>query len=192
MERTKNIILLDNNILAHEHGIRQIEKLINANIKIDFNQGLDARIALKNNYIELLSKVKVIKYYRFACDTKAQISVIEKIVSEFAKYKIKPSKIFVYALITNNINESIERINFLRQLGVKPFCQPYISYHKKISIPQIQKDLARWCNHKAIFYSIDFYQYLLSKYNKTIVHQTFEKYNIKLCKSALTQERTQE
>ena len=41
---------MDNNVLAHEHGLQQIEKIIKIGVKVDFNQGLDARIIALNGH----------------------------------------------------------------------------------------------------------------------------------------------
>lgn len=40
-----NLILMDNNILASDYGLCQIEKIIRRKYRVDFNQGLDARLA---------------------------------------------------------------------------------------------------------------------------------------------------
>ena len=37
-------MFLDNNVLAHEYGLQQIEELGREQIWVDFNQGLDARL----------------------------------------------------------------------------------------------------------------------------------------------------
>ena len=63
----KIAILLDNNVLASKHGLKQIEKIVDKKIRIDFNQGLDAKIIAKNPDIaKLLSRVKWHKYLRMA------------------------------------------------------------------------------------------------------------------------------
>ena len=38
----RDVVLMDNNILAHEHGVMQLERSISLNLRIDCNQGLDA------------------------------------------------------------------------------------------------------------------------------------------------------
>jgi radical SAM superfamily enzyme YgiQ (UPF0313 family) len=40
----KNVILMDNNILASEYGLEQLDKIAERGYKVDFNQGLDARL----------------------------------------------------------------------------------------------------------------------------------------------------
>ena len=41
--RHRHVILMDNNVLAHDHGIKQIEKISRLGLRVDFNQALDAR-----------------------------------------------------------------------------------------------------------------------------------------------------
>ena len=45
---SKEVILMDNNVLASDWGISQIEKIARLGIKIDFNQGLDARFGIEH------------------------------------------------------------------------------------------------------------------------------------------------
>lgn len=151
----KQAVLLDNNVLSHEWGLNQIEKCIKMGIKIDFNQGLDVRLIANDRYIlNLLSRVKWIKYLRMACDTKYQIPYIQKAVVELSKLNIEPHRIFVYTLI-KDFDDSLYRIREMKKLGVNPFAQPYLDYDK-IDVKQWQKDMARWCNNKLIFKSCDF------------------------------------
>ena len=96
----RRAILLDNNVLASDFGLEQIEEIIRTGISVDFNQGLDARRACADKYIlDLLSRVKWIRYVRFACDRISQLDSVTKVVQELSKRGIKPYRIFVYALI---------------------------------------------------------------------------------------------
>ena len=62
----------------------------------------------------------------------------------------------------NNLkNRTQERINALRKLKVCPFAQPYRDFDNNIEPTKEQKRLARWCNHKAIFKSVEFKNYKL-------------------------------
>jgi radical SAM superfamily enzyme YgiQ (UPF0313 family) len=64
------LYLMDNNILACDYGLEQIEKIIRMNegrkkkIKVDFNQGLDARL-VTDEIAKMLSRLKWIKKIRF-------------------------------------------------------------------------------------------------------------------------------
>lgn len=57
---------MDNNVLASDYGIGQIEKIVKRKYRVDFNQGLDARLVTPE-IAQLLSKVKWIKRIRFGC-----------------------------------------------------------------------------------------------------------------------------
>lgn len=63
------IILMDNNILASDYGVSQIEKIAERLYAIDFNQGIDARL-INDDIARLLSRCKWLRYIRVAC-TKA-------------------------------------------------------------------------------------------------------------------------
>jgi radical SAM superfamily enzyme YgiQ (UPF0313 family) len=91
----KKAILMDNNILASNYGLQQIEKIIKLGIKVDFNQGLDARL-ITDEIARLLAKVKWIKRIRFGCDTPGQIAEVERASALIDKYGYK-GEYFLYA-----------------------------------------------------------------------------------------------
>jgi len=155
--RHEKAVLLDNNVLAHEHGIKQIEKIIKLGIRVDFNQGLDARY-IDDSVAKLLAKVHWWKPLRLACDTKWRKIEVEKAVKLLRKYGAKPSRFFCYMLVKDDIEEAHERAEFLRGLNVDPFAQPYRAPDGKEPSRRV-KDFARWVNHKAIFKSVKWEDY---------------------------------
>lgn len=164
LSNKKQAILLDNNVLASDYGLLQIEKIVKLGIRVDFNQGLDVRIANKNKYIlDLLSKVKWIRHIRFACDSQSQLEPIIRVTEELSKRGVKPYRIFVYTLIKET-EDALIRLNNLKKIGVTPFAQPYRDFDNLVRPSNEQKKIARWCNHKAIFNSVDFDKYN-DKYN---------------------------
>lgn len=154
--RHKEVILMDNNVLASNYGIKQIEKIIRLGLKIDFNQGLDARL-IDDSMAKLLSRVSWIRYIRLACDTKNQIPYIKKALNNLNKYGVKNYRIFVYVLV-KDIPDALERILFLKEKGVNPFCQPFINKNGDDPKKEFKK-LARWVNHKAIFKTVKWEDY---------------------------------
>lgn len=156
----RQAVLLDNNVLASDFGLAQIEEIVRMGIAVDFNQGLDARRACGDPYIlDLLARVKWSKMIRFACDRMAQIESVTRCVEELGRRGVKPYRIFVYCLIGGDVAEALKRINALRKLGVSPFAQPYRDFDNRIEPTTQQRRLARWCNHKAIFKSVEFKDY---------------------------------
>lgn len=159
VENKKSAILMDNNILAIDYGLNQIEKIVKMGVRVDFNQGLDARIIAGNEDIaKLLTKVKWLKYLRMACDTKEQIYFVKKAVELLIKHGMQPHNIFIYTLI-KDVSEGYERVMAIKNMGCKPFAQPFLDFEKDIMPTKLQRDFARWVNHKAIFYSVDFNDY---------------------------------
>ncbi len=155
----KTAILMDNNVLAHDHGLRQIEKIISLGIKVDFNQGLYARIIAVNPQIaELLSKVKWFKPLRMACDTDSQLDEVVKATELLRKYGTKPSKYFVYVLVID-VGSAHKRVVTLKKMNLDPFAQPYIDFKNNIMPTMEQRRFARWVNHKAIFKSVEYKDY---------------------------------
>ena len=153
----KNVVLLDNNVLAIDHGISQIEELVKLGVKVDFNQGLDAR-RIDLAISKLLSKLKWMHPVRLACDTVSQMDSIMKAVALLRWNNCTPRRYFVYVLI-KDVEDALERIKFLKGLDLDPFAQPYRDFCTCSEPTQEQRDLARWCNHKAIFKSVPWEDY---------------------------------
>lgn len=157
LDSRKAAILMDNNVLAHEHGLTQIEKIIRLKVRVDFNQGLDARL-ITDEIAQLLSRVRWYRPIRMACDTRSQMPHIETAVRLLRKHGATPSAYFVYVLV-KDIPGALERVEFLRDLGCDPFAQPYIDFSGKVSVTKEQRRFARWVNHKAIFNSVPYEKY---------------------------------
>lgn len=153
---SRDIVFLDNNILAHEHGISQLESMIGQNVRIDVNQAMYARLVTPE-IAQILSKLKWINYLRLACDTSAMIPIVRQAVSYLSEAGVKPYKIFVYSLI-HDVDEAHKRIVELDKMGVQPFAQPYRDFNGGEPTYE-QKRLARWCNMRATHKAIPFEKY---------------------------------
>lgn len=160
----KNIILMDNNVLASDYGLQQIEKIVSMKLRVDFNQGLDARL-VTDDIARLLAKIKWIKRIRFGCDTPGQIAECERATTLIDKYGYK-GEYFFYCILLNDFKESFERVNHWKNKGGRflPHCQPYRDLNNPYQIiPQWQKDLAGWADKKWIFRSCEFKDFVPRK-----------------------------
>lgn len=110
---TNKLILMDNNILACNYGIEQLEGLIGSGYHIDLNQGMDARL-VDDRVAEILSRLKWIRFIRFSCDQKAQIEPVKHCIDLLGKYGVKPYRIFIYLLVTKDIQDAAERVEALK------------------------------------------------------------------------------
>jgi len=155
--RHGDAVLMDNNVLASNHGIKQIEKIIKFKLKVDFNQGLDARL-IDNAMARLLSKVKWLNPIRLACDRQSQMKPIQKAVALLRYHNATPQRYMVYVLI-KDVKESLDRIKFLKGLYLDPHAQPYRDFKENTEPTKEQKQLARWVNHKAIFKTVTWEDY---------------------------------
>lgn len=160
----KNIILMDNNVLASDYGFQQIEKIVSMGVRVDFNQGLYARL-VTNDIAQLLARVKWMKRIRFGCDTPGQIAECERATALIDKYGYK-GEYFFYCILMDDFKEAFSRVNHWRGKGGRflPHCQPYRDLNNpRQIIPQWQRDLAGWADKKWIFRSCEFKDFIPRK-----------------------------
>ena len=148
--RHKDVVLLDNNVLAHPHGIAQIEKMARLGVRVDFNQGLDARM-IDDGVARLLGKLKWLHPLRLACDHAGMMPSIGKAVQLLRWHNVTPRRYFCYCLV-QDVPDAVERVRFLKGIDVDPFAQPFIDLAGKPATAE-QRAFARWVNHKAEFKS---------------------------------------
>ena len=113
---SKKLVLMDNNILASDFGIAQLESLVGSGYAIDLNQGMDARL-VDERVAKILAGLKWIKYIRFSCDQQAQIEPIMRTAELLGKYGVKPYRLFIYLLVTADIEDAARRVEALKRLG---------------------------------------------------------------------------
>ena len=156
--RHDKAILMDNNVLASDWGIKQIEKIARLGVRVDFNQGLDARL-IDDTVAKLLAKVKWLAPVRLACDTLEMIPDIQKAVEALRWHNVTPRRYSCYVMVKDDLDDALQRIRFLKGLDVDPFVQPYISQNGE-QPPKIQKHLARWADLKQIYNRCTWDEYL--------------------------------
>lgn len=152
-----NLILMDNNVLASDYGLAQIEKIINKGYRVDFNQALDARLVTED-IAQLLAKVRWLKEIRFGCDTPKQIGECERAMAMIDKHRGRPAQYALYTMINNDIREAVYRLSYFRDNPrVCVVAQPFRDFNNPAQIiPQWQKDMARWSMRRELWKSCDF------------------------------------
>lgn len=140
---SKKLVLMDNNILACEYGIQQLESLINSGYSIDLNQGMDARL-VNVRIAKIISQLKWIRYIRFSCDTTAQIQAIENTASLLMRFGVKPYRLFIYLLVTKDIDNAAYRVERLKKLkGITIYAQAERNDRKGIIPNKLQLEFAQ-------------------------------------------------
>lgn len=112
---TNKLVLMDNNILACDYGLQQLEELGQTDYTIDLNQGMDIRL-VNDEVCKVLKGVKWQKYIRFSCDSMGQVPYFAKALELFKKHKIPKSKVFIYTLITKDLDEANTRVQALMNI----------------------------------------------------------------------------
>lgn len=120
---TDKLVLMDNNILACEHGISELESMISSGYRIDLNQGMDARL-VDDRIADILSRLKWIRFIRFSCDQKNQIQAVQNTIGLLSRYGVKPYRIFIYLLVTPDLKDASDRVEALKKhKGISLYAQ---------------------------------------------------------------------
>ena len=150
----KNIVLLDPNPIAVPDWKNNLQQLIDSKALVDFTQGLDIRLMTEEK-AEYLKRIRV-KTLHFAWDRYEDKKMI---VPRFRTFKEVTgwhrSKLIVYVLTNFNttIEQDLERIYTLRELGFSPDVRIY----EKYSLPRkhLTIKLQRYVNSPMIFNTVE-------------------------------------
>ena len=149
---SRDIVFMDNNVLACPHGIEQMRDMIGQDVRVDFNQGLDARL-ITPEIAEILANLKWIRFIRTACDTEEMTDILIKKAELLARHGVKPYRLFVYVLV-KDIPSAEKRVIALCDAGMEIFAQPYRDFENNKKPAKELRDFARYVNDKAIFKTI--------------------------------------
>lgn len=148
----RDIVLMDNSLLACPHGVEQLEDMIGEDVRIDANQGLDARL-ITPEITAILGKLKWIRLVHMSCDTDEMLLIILEKARLLNANGIKNWRLFIYVLV-KDIPSAERRCIALRDAGMVPFAQPYRDYIYQEEPAAELKAFARWVNRKAVFKAV--------------------------------------
>ena len=156
---TDKLVLMDNNILACDCGVEQLKSLIDSGYRIDLNQGMDARL-VTDDIAQILSKLKWIKYLRFSCDTTTQIEHIQKTAEMLGKRGIKPYRLFIYLLVTEDLDNAEYRVEQLKNLrGITIYAQAERKLDGESKPNALQKEFCQRYVYSGKFRSVSWSEY---------------------------------
>lgn len=158
----KNITLLDPNLLASKDSMELLQQLADSRAWVNFSQGLDIRLITEDK-ARMLKQIKV-EMVHFAWDAYKDKDIIVPKLQEFKKYTgwdIRKMSVYVLVGFNSTIEEDLERIYTLRDLGY----WPYVMVYNKDNLPprHILKQLARWVNMRAVFQTVPRFEDYLDK-----------------------------
>lgn len=167
----KKFVSLDNNIFAYSECVEVFKWLYDHDIKCDFNQGLDFRLANDEN-LRWLSKLKYLKSeYIFAFDDVRYMKMLDQKIDLMKKYISKDWKIkfYVYVHPKMKLKEIYDRVEWCRSHK----CLPYIMRDEACRTDpkkNFYTDYASYCNTAAFFKNTTFEQFLNKRYHYKDYH----------------------
>lgn len=154
----ERLMLLDNNLTAAPNVFEKtILRLIDLQIRVDFNQGLDARL-IDDQKARLLSKVRLWKQIHLAWDSVKDEKEVLRGLEILLKHN-SPKRLMIYVLIgfDSTPEEDLYRVLRLREMKLDSFAMPFDRRDP------YQRNFARWVNHKAIFKSVSWNEYTANR-----------------------------
>ena len=153
----KNIVLLDPNPIACKEWKDILGQLIDSKSWVDFSQGVDIRLMTEEK-AEMIKRIKT-KNIHFAWDRYEDKDIVIpkfEMVREITGFDHRhlKRKLTVYVLTNFNttIEQDLERIYTLRDLGYCPYVMIYDKGHTKQG--DIVRKIQRWVNMRAVFEKI--------------------------------------
>lgn len=149
----KEITLLDPNILACKESIDLLGQLAESKAYVDFSQGLDIRLMTEEK-AKLLRQTKV-KMVHFAWDNYEDKDIIVPKLQEFKEYTgwdKRKMGVFILTNFNTTIEQDLERVYLLRDLGYSP----YVMIYNKQSVKKGSdlRRLQRWVNSRVAFAAV--------------------------------------
>lgn len=173
--RHKRVKFLDNNIFAYKDHKRLFSKLLEINVLVQFNQGLDIRLLDEENS-NLLGKLRWIQNRHFAFDNIKHMNLIEKKLELMPWRKDFRTTFFVYVNPNMPLSDTIRRIKWLKEQKCLPYVMRDVSCYDS-PYNKFYTDLASWCNLPGAFIKMEFDQFLDRKHqNKQRVDDHYKLY----------------
>lgn len=152
--KNRDIILLDNNILAlPEHFFKICSQIKKEKLRIDFNQGLDCRLMTP----EIAKCLKEMRHnkYRFSWDNMSEEKNVLRCIKILQDAGINDVIWYVLVNFDTTPEQDLYRLNLLKSLNQRCFVQRY-----NLQSNPFYTVLAQWSNQHQFFRAMDFEMFL--------------------------------
>lgn len=150
--KAKEVVLLDNNILAMPEHFKMIcAQARKENLVLDFNQGLDIRL-VTDDLARELKTIRHLKDIRFAWDTIPEEANVRRGIEILKRAGIKRVMLYVLVGFNTTPEEDMYRLEQIRAMDQRA----YIMRHKNVKGQRWYTDLAAWVNQQWAFQKIPF------------------------------------
>ena len=149
----KRIVLCDPNLIACKDWQSLIQQLIDSKAKVNINQGVDIRLMTAEK-AKMIKRMKIDSIH-FAWDCYEDKDVVLpkfRMFKEITGWGPQKTSVFVLTNFDTTIEEDLERIYTLRDMGYNPYVMIY-------NIDATQKNdtvrrMQRWVNNRKIFHTV--------------------------------------
>lgn len=164
--RHKKVIFMDNNILGWHKHKDIFREILQRDINLTFNQGLDIRLIDDEN-AELLSKMNYMGEYIFAFDDIKNKDVISRKHEIVKKYISKDwaTKFYIYCNPDMNPIEIKERVDWCRGNKALPYIMRDFSCYTDEN-SNFYTDIASWCNQPGLFKNMTIEDFMAKRTKK--------------------------
>ena len=130
LDQHSKIIFFDNNFLANKYRMNIFKELNDYDKKVDFNQGIDARL-INEPIAKKIASLNLDSTVRIAYDSHDQQKYVKKAVDHLIEAGIKKRDIFVYSLFnyTDTPDEFFTRVRDILNWGVVCYPMRYESLY---------------------------------------------------------------
>ena len=139
--RSKNIILLDNNILADPNALEKLHELRDRKLTVDFTQGLDIRL-MTPELAKALSEIKHMRSLHYAWDLIQSEQQVFRGIDVLSKF-VSRSRHMCFCLAGYNTTPEEDDYRFRKLTEAK--VDPYIMVYNHAGDLRL-KHWARWVN----------------------------------------------
>lgn len=166
-----NICLSDPNLLACKESGALLEQLIASKARIDFNQGLDARL-ITPDLANLLALMDV-KCCHFAMDNMRDMIAVSRGLKLYVeaykrihgKWNYRKAKVFCLTNFDTTHEQDMERVKLIEQCE----CVPFIMVYNRPSAPSVTKRLQRYVDNPQAYHAFsNFYDFQRAFYKKVL------------------------
>lgn len=149
--RFKKICLMNNNTLADANWRDTFAEIVDAGLVIVDQNGYDLRF-IGEEQADWFKRLKFDGYIHAAWDFPEHEAEVLRGLCNLKKAKVP--RVMVYVMIGHTTpEEDLHRVMVIDAIGYDPFVMPLDKTNS------YQKRFARWCNHKAIFKTVQWKDY---------------------------------
>lgn len=166
----RQVVLMDNNLLAYPKAVDAMEWMIERGVKADINQGLDWRL-VDGRSLEAMSRLRHVPPYTFAFDDLRYKAGVTMAIGAIREYIPKPFDTRWYCYVHpdsyGGLRGLVERVDWCREHEALPYVMRDAACW---TMPEREKaflwDYVAWCNQPGMWKRMTFEEFVDARHPK--------------------------